>query len=550
MKLKPWGKSGVQRIYVNDTTASERAALASLPFVTLKGTAVSFPPVPYLAKLLVSKYNADGEAVRSILASNLSSEVIPPSVPWAEQLQDYQKNTVAFGLGRRRFICADDRGLGKTLEALTLCCTVGANTVLIVTPNYLKYNWKREIERWGAPYSVTLAEGTRATREKALQAFSSASGPKALIVNYEMLRLTESKGGYMKQLEANHFETVIFDEAHRLKGRKSQWVKGALEFSKVPYMVMLTGNPIDRNPADIWSLLHILYPQQFTSYWGFVNYFCNVHETLFGREIVGINKEHEPLMADMLKDYIIQHTKQAVAAFLPDKLRRTLYVSMGSKQAKFYSTIEKEMLLEFQDGKTENIETFATKHLRLCQAAACPAAIGGLDESAVDGAIVELCEDLREEQRKLIVVTYFVPHADALEARFTKDGGYSVYRISAKLTPEQRDSVIQAFKTDTGEKPAILIGTIKTMSEGLNIDECDCMIFADKAFTPMPNEQMEDRIHRLTSTRQKMYYTVIARGTVQEDKQSVLEQRAVDRDELWARMETMRLARCRLEGKG
>ena len=105
-----------------------------------------------------------------------------------------------------------------------------------------------------------------------------------------------------------------------------------------------------------------------------------------------------------------------------------------------------------------------------------------------------------------------------------------MFRVSSADKEDKRDQTVEAFKKC--KKPAVLIGTIRVMAEGLNIDECDHVIFADKAWTPLPNEQFEDRIHRMTSTREKHYYHLIVEGTTSEDREEVLERRVDTRDEI------------------
>ena len=186
------------------------------------------------------------------------------------------------------------------------------------------------------------------------------------------------------------------------------------------------------------------------------------------------------------------------------------------------------MIIELENGELEIIEELTAKHLRLQQAIANPAILGGPDSSCVEDAVVELSADILSGNDKLIVGTWFVPAADRLEEKLSKK--YEVFRVRAEQREDQRDEVIEEFKQC--KKKAVLVGTIRVMSEGLNIDECDHIIFADKAWTPLPNEQFEDRIHRITSTREKHYHSLVVEDSTSVDREDVLERRTETRDEI------------------
>src|SRR5690606_7164248 len=87
-------------------------------------------------------------------------------------------------------------------------------------------------------------------------------------------------------------------------------------------------------------------------------------------------------------------------------------------------------------------------------------------------------------------------------------------------------------KFKESKEPCVLIGGIRAMSEGLNIDECDDMIFADKSWVLLDNEQFEDRIHRMTSTRQKNYYHIVVRDSISMDREGVLQDKTELIDEV------------------
>lgn len=455
------------------------------------------------------------------------------TIPWADKLKDYQVTMVQYGREAKCFINADDRGLGKTLEALSVAEEVGAKTILVVAPGYLKLGWKRELQKW-ANRSAHVARGERSAREKVVAGFKldAVRERSYLIVNYEMLRPNKNAGGY-PELLTYPWDMVIYDEAHRLKGRQSQWTEGAKKLAKVPYKQFLTGNPIDASPDDIWQLLNLIDPMKFSSYWSFIEYFCNIVDNFFGKEIAGVNTARMAQLQYALQPYVLRRLKADVAPYLPDRLHHPIHVELEGSQKTFYTRLEKQMVIELENGDLELVPQLTAKQLRLQQAVANPAILGGKDDSVVERTCMDILVDVMNGADKCIVGTWFVPAADRLEEKIGKQ--YKVFRVRSEQKDVVRDSVVEAFKAC--KEKCVLVGTIRTMGEGLNIDECDYTIMCDKAWTPLPNEQFMDRTHRIDSTRPKHYFHIIVDGTVSEDKEEVLERRMADRDEIWAMRE-------------
>lgn len=445
-------------------------------------------------------------------------------VPYQAELKPYQRVAVAFAHGVKRGIIADDRGLGKTLEALTACYHL--KKVLVVAPGYLKYGWGREIEKWLDGRTYTIVEGERKERESLLQI--AFKGTQFTVVNYEMLREKVSTGGYPEILN-QRWDAVIFDEAHRLKSKDSQWTKGAKKL-QTEYLFELTGNPIANSPDEIWQLLNLIDPNRFTSYWAFVEYFCNVVQGFYGPEVVGINSAHLAQLQFILQPLMIRRLKADVAPWLPDKIHHTVEVNLTGKQKTFYKRAEKQMVLELANGGIDIIDNVASVNIRLQQALANPSILGGVNESVVEETVLDMLTDvLHEGPRKAIVGMWYRLAVASMSERLTKKGIVH-FIITGDVAGPKRDNIVETFKACT--EPCVLLGTIKAMSEGINVDECDNIIYADKGWSPLDNEQFEDRIHRLTSTRVKNYWHIVVRDSISADREEVLTQKTKMIDEV------------------
>ena len=184
-----------------------------------------------------------------------------------------------------------------------------------------------------------------------------------------------------------------------------------------------------------------------------------------------------PQLQYTLQPHMLRRLKQDVALELPKKVYHQIFVDLEGTQRTFYRRLEKQCIIELENGDLNLLPSLIEKQLRLQQALANPCLLGGKDDSVVERTCVELLSDLFEGSNKVIVGTHFVEAANRLEIILSKT--YTVFRVKAELKDYQRDEVVEGFKAC--KNAAVLVGTIRTMSEGLNIDECDHIVFCDKS---------------------------------------------------------------------
>ena len=84
-----------------------------------------------------------------------------------------------------------------------------------------------------------------------------------ITINYEALR---SKLNIINDL-LDSKTMLVFDEVHRVKGIDGQRAKAALSLSQDPhYRYVLTGTPIPNGFRDIYNFLHLMYPDEYSSF--------------------------------------------------------------------------------------------------------------------------------------------------------------------------------------------------------------------------------------------------------------------------------------------
>jgi SNF2 family DNA or RNA helicase len=405
-------------------------------------------------------------------------------------------------------ILADDPGLGKTLATLAL--TRKMDSVLVVSPKTAKDNWYHESEKWQLNGQLKVIEGSsKAIRQKRLNEAIS-SQVKYIAIHYDML--VEDK---FPQLFSTKWDCVLFDEAHYMKSREQRdsntgKLKGGRNHSeakklKATQKIFMTGTPFTNNAGDCWSMLNMIDPKRFASYWTFVNHFANVGENYFGTTVKGLNDLHAEDLKWLLSRYMIRREKDIESK----KVFKYHNLKFGDKQKEVYETAKKNYIYG-----NNIIESDIERFIRLLQISTDPAILGIDAPSVTNDKILELVGI--HEKDKIIIGCVNVEHVVNLN-RILAATGRNVFVVTGEA--KNKKDIVDRFKSSQGG--SILIATITSITESLSIDECDIMILADLTFSPTKNYQFFNRIHRLTSTKDKTYHVLIT-PDVNEHKQDLL----------------------------
>lgn len=170
----------------------------------------------------------------------------------------------------RRFMIADEVGLGKTIETALVLRELASrgelNRALMVVPAGLVNNWHRELnEVFNLNFEVFGNEGD--VNDRRSNAFSKHN---LLIASIDTLK---RPARIKKILEAPRWDLIVFDEAHHCtaykqggKTRKTQNYKLAealREHSRD--MILLSATPHQGDHFRFWKLIDLLDPTLFSS---------------------------------------------------------------------------------------------------------------------------------------------------------------------------------------------------------------------------------------------------------------------------------------------
>ena len=429
------------------------------------------------------------------------------NVPFADKLRNYQRVGANFLSTTGKCILADDMGTGKTLQTITACEELGAKRVLVVCPNSLKWNWHDEVGKWTDSKAVVV-DGARAKREKAIEEFDG----KYLIINYESMRLHE-------ELQKMHWDVLVLDEAHKIKNRKAQQTK-AVKKVKADRVFLLTGTPMLNRPDELWSLLHRLYPDKFRSYWRFVERYCTITDNGWGKEIGMGTPEQQEELKRLLAPIMLRRTKKEVLTELPDKIHQRFLVELTGKQAKIYKSMERDAIATLSNGETIAAPVVIAQITRLRQIAVSTQLLSEeVAESAKFEALMELIQD-NITGHKIVVFSQF-RRAIELFSKQLDEAGIKWVAVTGAVKQEDRHQATKDFQEKDDVR--VMLATIEAAAHGLTWTAADIAVFLDRHWTPAINAQAEDRLHRMGQKNSVTIVNMVARGTVEEYIEKLLE---------------------------
>lgn len=508
-------------------------------------------------------------------------------------LFDYQRSAVAHMARVQRAILADDMGLGKTIEAISTVeewrrrnphadGTLPDGPKLIVCPKSVKGGWNRELNRFLEPgtFGVQIVDAPTAERRHD-QLVRAIVDDLWAIVNWEMLRVDQEiikvqhRGGstskkkvvVMKEplfqvpwaahlgigyddldyraverlksmeskIDGGKWLAILADEIHRAKNRKAKQTKG-LHRTSAALMLGLTGTPVMNSPDELWSLLHWLWPHEYTSHERFFNHYVDYYEENYGtrRGVVITGVKNPDALRFELRGRIVRRTTGSVKA-MPGHRRVYFDVELHPAQKKAYKDAEKEMWLAIEKAIDEGDSTAAqlgraltkgdiaaihripnggARTVRLRQIIENLALLGGPDVSASMDEFEDRFEGSRPEP--WIVFCAFRESCEILATRLRKKFNAKVGVYTGEQSSIERTRMEDRFQA--GELDAI-VGTIGALKEGITLTRSNRGYFLSRDWVPANNEQPERRYaDRVGQQRKSTTYIPLAIGTVATSK--------------------------------
>jgi len=399
----------------------------------------------------------------------------------------------------------DEQGLGKTKIVIDSLCSSMKNSeiegVLVVSPMSLLYNWEQEVTKHSFLSPIVLKGTEREKRYKFL------TGANFYITNYEAVIAELER---IRRFCRSRKVAIVLDESARIKDPSTKTAQSLFKLrSYSTKRIIITGTPVANKPVDLWS--------QFFFLDGGVLLGGDFKE--FKARYNEKNPDYIEVLAE-LKNTVAEHSirrcKDDVLE-LPEKKFVNTYAILRGEQLKLYSQLKEELRIEVQDmdGNTiiDEAENILKKLLRLTQIASNPVLVDkGYKEVPVKFAVLEdLLKDITARDEKAIVWTSFVENITILKSRLKQ---YNPLIIYGDVPVKERADAVKAFQES--EKNRVMIANPAAAREGLTLTRANNAIYLDRNFNLVDYLQSQDRIHRISQTKECIIFKILAKGTIDE----------------------------------
>lgn len=482
-----------------------------------------------------------------------------------EDLFPHQRAGVKYLSTARRALLADEPGLGKTAQAIRALKKLHEDSddafpALIVCPNTLKKNWKREFEKWWPGVKVQVIKGTATQRRKQFE----EPDVDVWVINWESLRshsrlasygsialarckscgglddrVTETKCEvHPRELNAINFKAVVADEMHRSKDPKSKQSRALWAATgDADVRFALTGTPVANNVLDMWAILHWISPEEWPSKTKWIDRMVNTMLNAFGGMMVlGLKPHMEQEFHATVNPRMRRMLKARVLPWLPEMMFERRDVEMSAKQAKAYKDMRDNMIAELEgDGSAVVAPSVLTQTIRLHQFASAYA------EMTIDEVTGEEKVTLAEPSCKVDALMDDIKSGDfgddsvavaavsrqlieLLSARLTKEG-IAHGLITGAQDEDQRQKAIDDFQS--GRTKWILF-TVQAGGVGVTLTTGRRLVMLQRPWSLVDHKQALDRIHRIGSEIHDSVIIMdyVTEGTIEERVLQVLETKA------------------------
>lgn len=382
------------------------------------------------------------------------------------------------------------------------------SSVLIVCPTSLKYQWKKEIERFTGCQSVVI-EGNHLRRKKM---YDDSTFYK--IVSYNSIC------NDVKILRHMSTDFMIMDEAQRLKNWNTQ-VAQAMRRIHADYMVVLSGTPLENKLQELYSIVQIVNPFLLGPLHEFI---ADTTVLSPSGQIIGYKNLNE--IGERLKGVMIRRRKSDVKLQLPSRMDSIRFVPMTKEQAgmhdEFHSVVSQ---IVTKWNKTHFLSEKDRKRLLLLLSQmrmVCDSTFILDQRSRHDTKIDELMhmvEDMIENGDDKMVVFSQWERMTRLVCQELEKRGIMYANLNGSVPSEKRKQLMDDF---TSNPDCRIFVSTDAGSTGLNLQVASVLVNLDLPWNPAVLEQRIARIYRIGQTKSVQVFNMVAERTIEERMLSTL----------------------------
>ena len=440
----------------------------------------------YYAKMeKVTDYNAAESVITGKRASGLSS-VLPDELVkeinaqeldtslLKATLRSYQEFGAKYIVHQKRTLLGDEMGLGKTLQAIASMAHLAAkgNThFLVICPLSVLVNWEREIQKFSGMSTIAIYGDDR---QEEFDKWIAEGGVG--ITTYE----TTVKLEVPVELEV---AMVTVDEAHYIKNPQAQrTIAVGRLLEKAEYNLLMSGTPLENRIEEMLFLVNTL----------------NKEVGAQIEELTDFTQADKFRLA--LAPVYLRRNKEAVLKELPDLQEKEDWGILTKEEGKVYDET-------LADGNFMCIRQISWN-------------LPNFEESTKAKRLLEICEAAKEQDRKVLIFTFF---KDTIEKVMKLLGDDCVGYINGSISPDERQKLVDKFeKAGAG---AALVSQVVAGGVGLNIQAASVVIFCEPQIKPSMETQAVARAYRMGQTRNVLVHRLLIKDSIDDAMMEVLKQK-------------------------
>lgn len=448
------------------------------------------------------------ELVKSI--KNASDEDIQVPSILKDTLRNYQKTGFrwlktlsANGFGG---ILADDMGLGKSLQVVSLLVAEKPKSSIVVCPTSLILNWASEFRKFAPQIKVLTVMGNQDERASLIKTLDKYD---VVVTSYELLR--RDADSYSK----HQFDYSIIDEAQYIKNPET---KNAIAVKKLnaKRRFALTGTPIENSLSELWSIFDFIMPNYLNTYTKF--------KEQYESEILRDNEKATAKFKRLVSPFILRRLKSNVLPELPSKIETVISSPLADDQRKLYKAnfnLIKDSVNN-KDSKVNKIAVLSmlTKLRQIC----CEPSLVYSDytgNSAKRESCLELIENAVAGGHKILLFSQFTQMIDILRGDLVKKG-ISNYVLKGDTAKTERMRLVNKFNKDD---TSVFLISLKAGGTGLNLTGADVVIHYDPWWNESVMNQATDRAYRIGQDKAVQVYKLVLKDSLEENIVSLQEKK-------------------------
>lgn len=345
-----------------------------------------------------------------------------------------------------------------------------------------------------------------------------------ITINYESL---QSKLNIINDL-LDSKTMLVFDEVHRVKGVGGQRAKAALSLSQTPhYRYVLTGTPIPNGFRDIYNFLHLMYPDEYSSF------FAWDLTTLNNIDSEDVNRKLAPFFWRTNKDdlHVPKPDPDIIKKVDPSKnqqlLAQAIYETENGTLATFIRLLQastnpellatninyKELGLVDADSGVWDKQSATIEKENVSSGDAYKKYDLAKVESPKFEMGIDLIDKLVSQGKKVLVWGMFVGTMQKITDTLN-DMGIKTTLVYGATPKQDREEMINNFRTGDAQ---VLVSNPNTLGESISLHQTvhDAVYF-EYNFNLTFMLQSRDRINRLglPANQYTRYYYLMTEGDV------------------------------------